>query len=72
MSEKNSELIWNQPDNSEYRIAAVEPNSFPTYINLYDVIKIDETGLYYKDDFIEDAGKAYELFMKVILGKCNQ
>lgn len=40
-------------------------------MNFYDAIKIDQTGFYYKDEFIEDAGKAHELLVKVLEGKCN-
>ena len=46
-------------------------HTLSTYMNFYDVIKIDQTGFYYKDEFIEDAGKAYELLVKVLEGKCN-
>lgn len=46
-------------------------DTLETYINLYDVIKIDKTGFYYKDEFIEDAGKAHKLLVKVLEGKCN-
>lgn len=46
-------------------------NTFNSSMNFYDVIKIDQTGFYYKDEFIEDAGKAHELLVKVLEGKCN-
>jgi hypothetical protein len=55
----------------EVRYHTIDPKSLTTYIKLYGVIKIDDTGFYYKDELVEDAGKAYELFMKVLEGKCN-
>ena len=45
---------------------ASDSECFTTCVNLYDVIKIDSKGFYYKDEFIEDAGKAYDLFIEVM------
>ena len=35
-------------------------------VNGTDVIVIDEEGMYYKGELVEDAGVAYGLFLKVL------
>lgn len=44
-------------------------DSHPTHYDFFEVIKINEKGFYYKGEFIEDAGKAHSLLIKVLEGK---
>jgi hypothetical protein len=58
---------------SDGAIQMLDPNSIPSTISFHTngsgnepLMKLTKDGMYYKGEYIEDAGKAYDAFMEVM------